>query len=133
MAGDPGSGGTARLKTHALFAAGCVLVALGAIGVFVPVLPTTPFLLLAAACFLRSSPRVHDWLVNSRFLGSYIRQYRSGAGLPLRARVGAIALLWLTIGFSVAFVVQSLAVRIILLLIAAGVTLHIASIRPRTP
>jgi len=120
----------ARLKRHALFAAGTICLIAGVIGAFVPILPTTPFLLLAAACYLRSSPRAHRWLVNSRFPGLYIRHYYSGGGLPLGLKLATVGLLWLTIGYSVLYVVDTSAVRVLLVLIAVGVTVHIISIRP---
>lgn len=62
---------------------GCIAVVLGTIGIFVPGLPTTPFVLLASWCFYRSSPRLQAWLLQS-FLGKYIREYRDKGGLPLR-------------------------------------------------
>ncbi len=70
--------------------------------------------------------------MNNRILGAYIRDYYSGAGIPIRAKVFSISLLWLTIGFSALFVVEMTAIRILLLLIAVGVTHHIISIRPKT-
>ena len=76
------------------------LVALGVIGIFLPVLPTTPFLLLAAACFVRSSRRFYLWLVNHRHLGPWIRDYLEGNGIPLKGKVYAIGLMWVSIAFS---------------------------------
>lgn len=96
---------------------------------FIPVLPTTPFLLLAAACYARSSTRFYGWLLNNRWCGKYIKSYREEKGIPLKAKVMAIALLWLTIGFSMAFAVSALALRLILLAIALAVSIHIMSIR----
>ncbi|MHB8994070.1 MAG: YbaN family protein [Armatimonadota bacterium] len=119
-----------RLKKQALFVAGCLFLGLGLIGVVVPLLPTTPFLLLAAACFLKSSPRVYHWLMNSRFPGHYLRHYQSGAGVPRRVKFTAISVLWLTIGCSAVFVVESGLVRVLLALIALAVTAHIISLRP---
>ena len=119
-----------RLKRYALIAAGSVCVALGAIGVVLPLLPTTPFLLLAAACYIRSSPRFYHWLISNRVLGAYIRDYLSGAGIPVRAKVITIGLLWLAIGSSAVFFVEVTWVRVLLLLIAIGVSAHIISIRP---
>jgi len=73
---------------------------LGVIGIFLPVLPTTPFLLLSAACFVRSSRRVYLWLVTHPRLGPWIRDYLDGNGIPLRGKVWAIGLMWGGIGFS---------------------------------
>ncbi len=108
---------------------GTLFVGLGIVGIFVPVLPTTPFLLLAAACYARSSPRFYHWLLNNRWFGNYIRNYRQKRGIPLKVKLLTITLLWLTIGASVIFAVQSLAVRIILILIAIGVSIHILSFK----
>lgn len=85
---------------YVLLAIGWLSVVLGVIGIFLPVLPTTPFLLLAAACFARSSPRFYGWLVGHPRLGPWIRDYLDGNGIPLKAKVYAIGLMWLSIGFS---------------------------------
>ncbi|QVM90038.1 YbaN family protein [Pseudomonas entomophila] len=85
---------------YLLLAIGWLSVALGVAGIFLPVLPTTPFLLLAAACFARSSPRFHDWLVNHPRLGPWIRDYLSGEGIPLKGKVYAIGLMWASISLS---------------------------------
>ncbi len=85
---------------YALLTIGWLSVVLGVIGIFVPVLPTTPFLLLAAACFARSSERFYHWLVGHPKLGPWIRDYLDGNGIPLRGKVYAIGLMWLSIAFS---------------------------------
>ncbi|BBP81879.1 inner membrane protein [Pseudomonas sp. Pc102] len=85
---------------YVLLVVGWLAVVLGVIGIFLPVLPTTPFLLLAAACFVRSSRRFYLWLVNHRHLGPWIRDYLEGSGIPLRGKVYAIGLMWISIAFS---------------------------------
>jgi len=112
-----------------LIIAGTFFVGLGIVGIFVPVLPTTPFLLLAAACYARSSQRFYSWLLNNKWFGNYIRNYLERKGVPLKVKALTVTLLWITIGFSVAFAVQTLVVRLILVLIAIGVSIHILSIR----
>lgn len=112
-----------------LIGAGTFFVGLGILGIFLPVLPTTPFLLLAAAFYARSSQRFYNWLLCNRWFGDYIRNYIQGRGVPLRVKVLTIALLWITIGLSAAFVVQAFAVRLVLVLIAVGVSLHIVLLR----
>jgi uncharacterized membrane protein YbaN (DUF454 family) len=119
-----------KLKRQLLLAAGTLSLAVGLVGIFVPVLPTTPFLLLAAACYLRSSQRFYNWLMNSRFLGNYIRNYIEGKGLPLRVKLFIIILLWATISLSI-WLVANTVVTIILLAVAVGVTLHIIFIRTK--
>lgn len=90
-----------RAKKAVLVAAGSLCVALAVLGVFLPLLPTTPFLLLASACYVRSSERLHGWLMGNRVLGGYIRSFRERRGIPLRARVTTVALLWLPLLYSV--------------------------------
>ncbi|MGB7294198.1 MAG: YbaN family protein [Candidatus Aminicenantales bacterium] len=118
-----------RLTKSVLMVCGTLCVAFGAVGVFVPILPTTPFLLLAAICYARSSARLYHWLLNNRWFGEYIRNYREGRGLPLRLKILTILTLWLTIGLSAFFAVSSLWSRVILFLIMGGVTLHLVTIK----
>ena len=119
-----------RLKRQLLIVTGTICVVIGVIGIFIPILPTTPFLLLAAACYLRSSQRFHSWLMNNRLFGTYIRNYTEGRGIPTKVKLFTIVLLWVTIGISI-WVVANLIVTTILLIIAAGVTLHIVFIRAK--
>ncbi|MBA7466161.1 Inner membrane protein YbaN [subsurface metagenome] len=109
--------------------AGTFSLGLGIAGILLPLLPTTPFLLLAAACYARSSERLNNWLLNNRWFGNYLRNYWKGKGIPLKVKVLSISFLWITIGYSALFVVQILLGKIILVIIAIGVTIHILSIR----
>lgn len=115
-----------------LIIAGTFFVGLGTIGIFLPLLPTTPFLLLAAACYARSSKRFYSWLINNKWFGSYIKNYREGKGVPLKVKVLTICFLWTTISIS-AFFVNIFVVTIILILIAVGVTTHIIFIKTYKP
>lgn len=115
-----------RLRKGLLLCAGFAFVALGALGVVLPLVPATVFFLLAAACFARSSQHFHDWLLGNRVFGPYIRTYRDGTGIPRRAKIVTIAALWLTIGFSSWFVANTVALRVLLLGIATAVTLYLA-------
>ena len=74
---------------------------LAVLGLFLPLLPTTPFLLLASACYVRSSERLHGWLMNNRVLGPYIRNFQERRGIPFRAKVTTVILLWLPLLYSV--------------------------------
>ena len=112
-----------------LIIVGTFFVGLGIIGIFVPVLPTTPFLLLAAACYARSSQRFYGWLLSNKWFGNCIRNYLERKGVPLKVKVLTITLLWITIGISAAFAVQTLVIRLILVLIAIAVSIHVLSIR----
>ena len=118
-----------RLIRWVLLIAGTFFVGLGVLGIFLPLLPTTPFLLLAAACYVRSSKRFYNWLLNNKWFGRYIKNYQEKKGVPLKVKILSISLLWITIIFSAVFIVHILFVRIILILIAIGVTIHILSIR----
>ena len=119
------------VKRRLLIGAGTLSTGLGIIGIFVPILPTTPFLLLAAACYVRSSERFYRWLINDRIFGAYVRNYLEGKGMPVKTKMFIILLLWLTIALTVAFAVENMVVRIILLCVAVGVTAHIALIKKR--
>lgn len=113
-----------RLVRFLLQGIGWLSVALGVVGIFLPVLPTTPFLLLAAACFARSSPRFYHWLVDHPRLGPWIRDYLQGNGIPLKGKVYAIGLMWLSIGFS-CWLVPLVWARSFMLISAALVTVYI--------
>ena len=119
-----------KLKRRLLIAAGTISTAIGIVGILVPILPTTPFLLLAAAFYLRSSQKFYDRLLNNRFIGAYVRNYLQGKGMPRKVKIITILLLWITITGSIIFVVQGLIIRAILLIIAIGVSVHILLIKP---
>jgi uncharacterized membrane protein YbaN (DUF454 family) len=123
----------ARLRRWLLIAAGTISVALGLVGVFVPVLPTTPFLLLAAACFVRSSEQLYAWLIGHPWFGRYIRNYREYRAVTLRAKVVTLVLLWGMIGYSALAVVRMWWLRALLAAIAIGVTVHVLSLKTLTP
>ena len=122
-----------RVKKWLFIAAGTGCVGVGAFGIVVPVLPTTPFLLLAAFFYARSSQRFHDSLLSNRVVGSYIRNYVEGRGMTPRSKVATLILLWLGIALTVAFATDIFALRLILLLIAAGVTVHILTLKTAEP
>src|SRR3970040_1641060 len=93
---------------YLFIAGGLVAVALGVVGIFLPILPTTPFLLLAAFLFARSSEHFYRWLHTNRWFGAYLTNYREGRGLPLREKVLTLCALWLAIMISVTFALYSL-------------------------
>lgn len=118
-----------RLSRMVLVACGTLSVGLGIVGIFVPLLPTTPLLLLAAFCYSRGSKRLHRWLMGNRVFGRYIRDYRSGRGISRGHKAVTLTLLWLAIGYAATFVASTVWLRILLLLVAVGVTLHILTVR----
>ena len=92
---------------------GSLFVGLGAIGVIVPGLPTTPFLILAAACYIRSSQRLYDWLISNKRFGPYLKDYREGKGIPRKAKRLAIVMIVVFVGFSVVFGIEDLTLKIV--------------------
>lgn len=116
-----------------LLVAGWLCVGIGAAGIVLPLVPTTGPLLLAAFCFDRSSPRFHTWLTEHRWFGAYIRDYRAGRGLPALQKTCTIGLLWLSIGASMVFAVDAWWGRLLLSLIAVGVTWHILALPTARP
>ncbi|MBA3072023.1 MAG: DUF454 domain-containing protein [Anaerolineae bacterium] len=122
-----------KLKQILLICGGIACVALGTLGIFLPVLPTTVFYLLAAAAFARSSDRLYNWIMNHPLIGRLIRNYRLYHAVPLQTKVVSVSFLWLTISASAIFAVESWWLRGLLFLIAVGVTWHILSIKTLTP
>lgn len=108
---------------------GLLCVGLGTIGIFLPVLPTTPFLLLALYCFAKSSKTWHDWLVNNKLLGKYLRVYTNNEGLTTTAKVRAIVLMWLVMGSTIIFFVNPIWLKILLTIIGICVTIHLLMIK----
>lgn len=120
-----------RVRRIGLLAAGSLFLALGMVGVVIPVLPTTPFLLLAVICYGRSSERIYRWLVGNRFFGRYLDDYLQGRGVPWRARASALVLLWGVITASAVFFVSQWWLRAILFAVAVGVTTHLVTLKGR--
>ena len=118
-------GGAAWQKPPRLWVAMGSFVGLGLLGIFLPILPTTPFLLLAAACYAKGSQRFLHWLLANRYLGAYIRNYRERRGIPLRTKIIGLSVLWATIGYSCFVAIDGRWVRLLLLAIAGGVTVHL--------
>ena len=106
---------------------GTVSLMLGVIGVFMPVLPTTPFLLLAAAAFLRGNKQLHHWLMTHPKFGTYISNFTQHKAIPLRVKIVSVTTLWLTLLYCAIFVAEHWALRAMFLAIAVGVTIHILS------
>ncbi len=111
--------------------AGTISLGLGIVGIFIPILPTTPLFLLAAYCYARGSKRFYHWLVYRSWAGGYIQSYREGRGIPLKQKLITIALLWLSIGYAIGFVAETWWLRLLLGAIAVGVTIHLARIKTR--
>ena len=108
--------------------AGTISLGFGTVGVFLPIMPTTPFLLLSAACYYKGSERMHRWLLNNELFGSYIRNYKEGRGISLTSKVFTILLLWVAICFSTLLIVNNRILQIVLFAIAIAVTIHVINL-----
>ncbi len=118
-----------KIKKGFLVFAGTAFVIIGIIGIFVPLLPTTVFFLLAAYCYARSSKKFYDKLLNNKWFGSYIKNYRDKKGVSLRVKIVSISVLWITILYSAFVFTQNIYLRIGLIIIALGVSIHLLTIK----
>jgi len=114
-----------------LVAAGSISLALGVLGIFLPLLPTTPFVLLAAACFARASPRLHAWLLSNRTFGPLILEWERHRSIPYRVKLMAIAMMTVTFGASILLFVKPLWLKIALGLFGIGLAIWMARIPSR--
>ena len=104
---------------------GSLSLALGVIGIILPVLPTTPFLLLAAALYIRSSEKLYQWLINQKYLGTYIRNFREHKAIPLHAKIISISMIWITLTYCAITVSEEIWVKALFLILATAITWHI--------
>jgi uncharacterized membrane protein YbaN (DUF454 family) len=123
---------SADIKKYLLLAAGFTTLSLAITGIFLPLLPTTPFLLLSAACFLRSSKSLYNRLVTHKVLGKYIGNYIKYHAVSIRAKIISIVLLWIVIGSSMIFVTKSILIRVVFATIAVLVTIHLLRMKTLT-
>ncbi len=110
---------------------GLIALGMGILGIFLPVLPTTPLLLLAAFLFLRGNRRLYDWLMNHPKLGPYITDFMVHKSIPLHVKIVSISMIWITLLNCAIFVTDKLILRIMFVIIAAGVTIHILSYKTK--
>lgn len=114
----------AGIKRYLLIFAGTISLGLGILGTFLPVLPTTPFLLLSSYCFVRSSKRLYDWLISHRICGEYIYNYITYRAVKREVKVMALITLWLSITLSF-LSVSSIYLRVFLVTVVIGVSIHL--------
>ena len=115
---------------YILIVAGTVAAGLGILGIFLPLLPTTPFLLLATACYAKSSPRLSEKLMNNKYLGQYLRDYKEKQGIRRSIKTRILIVLWLSLGASAVWsIFKNPWISIILLCVGIFVTIHIRSIK----
>ncbi|MBT9164765.1 MAG: Inner membrane protein YbaN [candidate division WS2 bacterium] len=108
-----------------LIIAGTISLLLGIIGIFIPLLPTTPLLLLSAWCYFNSSEKLYLWVMHNRIFGRYIRNYQEGKGVSLFFKIFTLILLWGTIIYTSFYVLNHIPLRLLLLFIALSVTVHV--------
>jgi uncharacterized membrane protein YbaN (DUF454 family) len=114
---------------YVLILSGTISLVFGIIGIFLPILPTTPLLLLAAACYARSSQRFYQWLMSNKLFGNYIKNYHEGKGIPLLVKIFTISLLWVTILTTIYFFINNFWIKLLLIIVAISVTIHIITIK----
>ena len=110
---------------------GAISLTLGILGIFLPVLPTTPFLLLTAWCWLKSSKKLYNKLMDHPRLGPYIQDFQINKSISLKTKIISVSTLWITISISIIFAVDNIYIRLLLLLIAIAVTIHILSFKTK--
>ena len=116
------------VKKYLLILAGSISLVLGIIGIVIPVLPTTPFLLLASFCYLRSSKRLYDWMLNNRVFGSYLYNYITYRAIKKSVKVVTLIVLWITLTVSIVLV-TNVYLRIFLVAVGVGVSIHVLSLK----
>jgi hypothetical protein len=114
-----------------LLASGFLMSFLALLGFILPLLPTTPFLIAAAACFYRSSPRFYNLMMNNRYFGHTLRDYKAGKGISLRVKLVSLAFLWLSSLVSIIFFIPYLWLKMVVMVMVIGVTVHIYMIRTK--
>jgi uncharacterized protein len=119
-----------RIKKLLLIVIGLFVLLLGMVGMFLPVLPTTPFILLAAACFSASSPRLSSILRRNKYFGSYIDNYQYNSGIPKKVKIRSIIFLWSGLILSM-ILINKIIMYVILVLIGLGVTLHLILLKTK--
>jgi uncharacterized membrane protein YbaN (DUF454 family) len=117
-----------RLVRWFFIVVGSLLVGIGVLGIFLPLLPSTVFFLMAAGCYGKSSPSAYHWLTTNRFFGRHLKDYKEEKGATLGAKVMSIGSLWIGIGMS-EYLIDNLWIRLTLALVAVAVTAHLVRLR----
>ena len=119
-----------KIKNLILITLGFICIGLGAVGVALPVMPTTPFVLLAAFCFSASSEKFYNWLQQNRVFGPYIENYRTKQGISFLHKIASILFVWTGIAISI-LMVREVWVCIVLMIVALGITIHLLMIKTK--
>ena len=112
---------------YILIVLGSLSLVLGVIGIFLPLIPTTPLLLLSAALYIRSSEKLYLWLINQKHLGAYIRNFRENKAIPLRAKIISVSMVWITLIYCTITISEQIWVKSLFIILAIGITWHILS------
>lgn len=107
------------------FSLGMTFLGIGAVGIVLPVLPTTPFVIVSALCFSKSSKRFERWISKNRYFGSYIENYKTKKGVPFDVKIKSIIFLWAMLLVSAFVFISNIYLQILLMVIGLGVTAHI--------
>jgi uncharacterized membrane protein YbaN (DUF454 family) len=116
------------VKKYLIISLGTLALVLGVIGIFLPIMPTTPFLLLAAFCYVRSSHDLYQWLINRKVIGAYIYHYITYRAIPQKTKIFSLIFLWGTLCASM-LLINIWYVRLILFGVGIGVSLHLLSLK----
>jgi uncharacterized membrane protein YbaN (DUF454 family) len=116
---------TGSFKKGIYFIIGTLALAAGIVGAFLPVIPTTPFILLSAWCFFRSSSKIYQWVISNETFGPTIENFQKGKGITVNTKIRAVVMMWLTISISVYFFIRNMYIIAFVYLIAIGVTVYL--------
>jgi uncharacterized membrane protein YbaN (DUF454 family) len=114
-----------------VLAFGWVFVFLALLGAILPLIPTTPFLVAAAAAFYRSSDKFYHWIMTNRLFGHYLQDYKAGRGIPLRVKITALSFSWLSTIISIIFFIPWLWLKILVFAITSAITVHVLMMKTR--
>lgn len=119
-----------KMKKTLLLIFGFIFMTLGALGIILPVLPTTPFMLLAAGCFSGSNKKMENWIKKNKYFGSYINNYQNGLGVPKKIKMKSITYLWISL-IICTFFMDKLWVKLLIFMIGSLVTIHLLSLKTK--
>lgn len=114
-----------KIKRVLFIVVGTLFLGIGGLGILLPIVPTTPFLLLAAACYARGSKRIHHWMMRNRVFGAFIRNYLERKGITPRQKGFTLVFLWVMITFTMFYMIEPIILRLFLFIIALAVSVHI--------
>ncbi len=117
-----------KAKKYLLIFAGSISLLLGLIGIFLPLLPTTPFLLLSSFCYMRSSKTLYNWLINHKIFGEYIYNYITYGAVSKNTKIGTLMFLWVTLSLSI-FIMRNIFIGVLLIIVGISVTIHILMLK----